>query len=104
MEYFESPSCAGTSKKTLKALQKKINGEICPDKNIGWGLHAREHLSFFRVACSSLFVLIPSLTYIVCWLYFHHGDVQGAFAPPAFIASLYSIILVIPQLFSSRYL
>jgi hypothetical protein len=104
MEYFETPSCTGTSVETLKALPKKINGRICSDNNIGWGLHAQEHLSAFKVVCSCLLVLIPCTIFIVCWFHFHPGDIQGAFSPPAFIASLYAAVLVVPQLLSSRYI
>lgn len=89
---------------TLKALPKKINGRICSDNNIGWGLHAQEHLSAFKVVCSCLLVLIPCTIFIVCWFHFHPGDIQGAFSPPAFIASLYAAVLVVPQLLSSRYI
>jgi hypothetical protein len=104
MEYFETPSCTGTSAETLRALPKKINGRICLNNSIGWGLHAQEHLSAFRVVCSCLFVLLPSIIFIVYWLHFHPGDVQGAFTPPTFISSLYAAVLVIPQLVSPRYL
>jgi len=99
MEYFESPSCAGTSVKTLLSLPKKINGKICPLNNIGWGLHAHEKPSLFKVFC---LIILPSIVFVICWLCLHPGDLQGAFAPPTFIVALFGTILIsLPQLGAS---
>lgn len=88
MEYFESPSCAGTSVKTLLSLPKKINGKICPVNKVAWGLHAHENPSLFKVLC---LIILPSTVFIICWLCLHPGDLQGAIALPTFIFGLFSI-------------
>jgi hypothetical protein len=103
MEYFESPSCAGTSDMTLKLLPKKLKDKICPRKT-GWGLHAYEELSLFRIFVTMVVVMVLSVIFFAVWLRIRPGDVQTALSLPSWLIALYTVVLFIPQLLSPGYL
>lgn len=48
-----------------------------------WGLHAREEISFFRVATYHFLILLPPFVFWFLWLFWwgHSGDLQNASVP-----------------------
>lgn len=81
MEYFDDPSCAGTSTAILEAFPVRTTGEMARTEKHGWGLHGEEHLSFVRVLGVAVAVLFAPSWFFVHWLVMHPGDVQNAAVP-----------------------
>lgn len=81
MEYFERPSCAGTSTAILEALPLRTTGLMSRQEKYGWGLHAGEHLSFCRIGVMAGVVLVGPMWFFVHWLCVHPGDLQNASVP-----------------------
>lgn len=99
MEYFEDPSCAGTSAFTLEALPRKTNGEMTQLERYGWGLHACEHLSFFRITILYLAILAWPVWFLMDWLEKHPGDLQNASVPLFLALAFIATFTIIPQYF-----
>lgn len=81
MEYFDDPSCAGTSTAILEAFPVRTTGEMTRLEKHGWGLHGAEHLSFWRILCVTGVVLFGPSWFFVHWLVVHPGDLQNASVP-----------------------
>lgn len=93
MEYFESPSCAGTSAKLLRTFPKKLDVRLKDELGVyGWGLYAHEHLSIFRTGLLGLLILLGTVAFVPYWLQHHPGDLQNAFTLPFFIVALVSVL------------
>lgn len=81
MEYFENPSCAGTSTGILEAFPVRTTGKMSRQEKHGWGLHAEEHLSFCRIGIVAIVILVGPTWFFVHWLCLHPGDLQNASVP-----------------------
>lgn len=81
MEYFTDPSCAGTSTAILEAFPVRTTGQMTRLEKHGWGLHAGEHLSFWRITSLAAFVLVGPIAFFVYWLIVYPGDLQNASVP-----------------------
>lgn len=96
MEYFENPSCAGSSGDTLEKFPKRIGGDIKLG-DYGWGLHACEQLSFHRFNVLSLCILAGPAYFFVYWLVEHPGDLQNASVPLFLGFAFIGTFMILPR-------
>lgn len=100
MEYFDDPTCAGTSAKTLETFPKRIS-EMSGDEKYGWGLQACEYISFFRAIILCLCMLVGPIWFFLEWLVKHPGDLQNASVPLflvfALIGSFIGTLVILPH-------
>lgn len=83
MEYFDDPTCAGTSTAILEAFPVRTAGAMTRAEKHGWGLHAQEHLGFWRIVCLTAGLLVGPCAFFVYWLVVYPGDLQNASVPLA---------------------
>lgn len=97
MEYFNNPTCAGTSATTLLTFPKKLNGQLGHNEKHGWGLRACKHLSFFRTSILSMVILAGPIAFFVYWLLGHPGDLQNASVPMFLAFAAIGTFIVLPH-------
>lgn len=97
MEYFEHPSCAGTSGDILEHFPKRTNGLITQLRGDDWGLHACEYLSYFRYRIMCCLVLMGPFLFFVYWLVEHPNDLQNAAIPIALAMALIGCFTGFPR-------
>lgn len=84
---------------TLAMIPKKIN----PTLNYrmgeeGWGIHAVQGYSLFRVLVWITGVTVLGLVFVLFWLIFvNKTDLQNAFVPAAWLSTMTLMALAIPQ-------
>lgn len=81
-------------------LPKKHDGKLEIRDAIGFGLQAVEGPSPFKVIMTvAAIFLIPTSIVVPYWLDKYPGDLQNAFTIPAYLATSYFVIFVIPGIY-----
>ena len=96
------PALASGIRTTLEMIPKKISTRPQGGPNVhpeSWGMHARQRFSLWKIMAWIGTMTIIGLVFVVLWLVFiDKTDLQNAFVPYTFLATMVLIGMGVPQL------
>lgn len=96
------PEKASGIKTTLEMIPKRIMtqpGSLSTSSSEGWGIHALQRFSLWKIMTWIAFLTVLGLSFVAFWLvYIDKTNLQNAFMPYTFLATMVMIGLGVPQL------
>ena len=87
---------------TLEMIPKKLATPPQGGPNVhleSWGMHARQRFSLWKIMAWLVSLTIMGLVFVILWLVFiDKTDLQNAFVPYTFLATMVLIGIGVPQL------